>query len=101
MDFADDNNVMLPPPIMPPPGISVAQRGQGAISRHGRQNRQPVAAVLDASTTPLLSRIVVQPSTLSSAIILLSTPQEASAAPPESETRCSNVDSFDLSDLSD
>jgi hypothetical protein len=87
MDSADDNNVMLPPPIMPPPGVSIAQRGQRAVSTRGRQNRQPVPVALDASTTPPKLHVFVQ--------------QEARAALPESETRGLNVDSFDSSDLSD
>jgi hypothetical protein len=43
----------------------------------------------------------VQPSTLASTISLLLTSQEAGAAPPESEMRRLNIDSFDLSDFSD
>ncbi len=68
---------------------------------HGCQNRQPVPAALDASTTPPMPCVVVQSSTLGSAISLLSTSQEAGAAPPESETRPLNFDLFDLSDLSE
>jgi hypothetical protein len=102
MDSADDINVMSPPPIMPPPGISVAQRGQRAVSMHGCQNRRPVPATLDASTTPTMPRVVVQPGTLASAISSLSTSQDACAAPPESERRNLNTDNlFDLLDLSD
>jgi hypothetical protein len=43
----------------------------------------------------------VQPSTLASTISLLLTSQEAGAAPPESEMRRLNIDSFDLLDSSD
>ena len=92
---------MPPPPIMPPPGVSVAQKGTRAASMCGHQNRRPVPATLDASMTPTMPCVVVQPSTLASAISLLSTSQEAGAATPESETRRLYVDSFDSSDSSD
>jgi hypothetical protein len=72
-----------------------------AASMHGRQNRRPVPAALDASTTPPMPRVVVQPSNFVSAISSLLTSQEAGAAPPESEMRCLKVDSFDSSDSSD
>ena len=51
--------------------------------------------------TPTMPRVVVQPSTLASAISSLSTSQEAGAAMPESETRRLYIDSFDSSDSSD
>ncbi len=72
-----------------------------AASMRGHQNRRPVPAALDASTTPPMPRVVVQPSTFASVISSLLTSQEAGAAPPESETRCLQVDSFDSSDSSD
>jgi hypothetical protein len=59
--------------------------------RSGCQNRPPTAAALDASTPPP-SRVVAHHATLASAISLLSTSQEAHTAPPESETRCLNVE---------
>jgi len=94
---SDDINVMPPPPIMPPHGVSVAQRGQRAVSVRGlQQNRQPVPAALDASTTPTMMHVIVQPRTLASAISSLSTSQDACAAPPESERR-----NLNLSDSSD
>ena len=68
----------------------------------GCQNRRPVPAALDASTTPTMPRVVVQPGTLASAMSSLSTFQDACAAPPESERRNLNTDNlFDLLDLSD
>jgi hypothetical protein len=67
----------------------------------GHQNRQRVPVPLDASTTPPMPRVVAQPSTLASVISSMSTSQEARAAPPESDIRRLNVDSFDSSDSSD
>jgi len=68
---------------------------------HGHQNRQPVPDTFDATPPPPMPRVIVQPGTLASAISSLLTSQEAHAAPPESETRRLNVDSFHLSDVSD
>ena len=101
MDSADNKIVMPPPPIMPPLGVSITQRGQRAVSVHGCQNRRPVPAALDASTTPPMPYVVVQPGTLASAISLLFTSQDACAAPPEFKTRHLNVNLFDSLDSSD
>ncbi len=54
------------------------------------QNRPPAAAALDVFT-PLLLRVIVQPGKFVSTISLLSTSQEARAAPPESKTRGLNA----------
>jgi hypothetical protein len=93
---------MPPPPISPPPGGSIAQMGERASTRSGRQNRPPAAAALDALTPPP-SRVIVQHATLASAMSSLSrtSSQEARAARPESETRHLNIQSSDLSDSSD
>ena len=97
MDSPNDINVSIPPPpIMPPPPVSVAQRGQRAVSMRGRQNRRPVPAALDASMTPTMTHVIVQPRTLASAISSLSTSQDACAALPESARR--NLNFSDSSD---